>query len=121
MDTRLQATKYIWTAFALSILFIMAGTIATESSIGAGHVVMVAICAIASMIPTIVMWEKGSAAQYMTQEQAAQKSKRRGGIDRLVDKLSENERAALLDRLQDEADELRYSLSDDGELVHMRR
>ena len=119
-DTRLEATKYIWTAFALAILAIMGGTFLTDSTIGAGHVVMTAVIAGACMIPTIVMWEKGAPVM-MSDEHAARKTKRRANVDRLIDRLSDEDRAALFDRLQDEAEEYRYSLSDDGELVNMRR
>ena len=119
-DSRLIATKYIWTAFAASMFFIMTGTFLTGASIGAGHVIMTCAIAIACMVPTIIIWEKAQPAMMMDAQEASQKAKRRN-VDHLMDRLSDEERAVLLNRLQEEAVEHRYTLSDDGELVSMRR
>jgi hypothetical protein len=123
MNIRLQATKYIWIAYTLSMaaLFI-SSTQGNGTSFGAGHVVVAIAASIMAFLSTGTVWNWGnvSAAETLVDAEAHESMKRKHNnkLDRIVSRLSDEERAALIERLEDNMGQ--YGLSDDGELVKYR-
>jgi hypothetical protein len=122
MNIRLTATKYIWLAYTVSMAALFISSTQGGGSFGAGHVVIAVAASIMAFVSTGTVWNWGnlSAAETLLDADAAESSKRKNSnkLDRIISRLSDDERAALMERLEDDMGQ--YGLSDDGELVKFR-
>lgn len=125
-NTRLEATRYIWTAFAFALvaLFISGGI---ANGIQAAHVVLGIVIAIAATGATGFIWNFGDYEETVMigEDNAIEKAKRER-LDKVIRELSSEELIALKRRLSDGTidDDLLYermTLSDDGELMPVER
>ena len=125
-NTRLEATRYIWTAFAAALiaLFISGGM---ANGIETAHVILGVVMTIACVGATGFIWNFGDYVETeMIEAASAGEKAKRDRIDRVLRDLSSDELANLKRRLSDGSidDDLLYehmTLSDDGELVPMER
>lgn len=112
---RLEATKYIWTGFAVIMgLIFGAGLLGYE--IGVGQIVVGIVLSIATFLSTGTIWNWGAAkleSEFIEGEQAAgEKAKRQQrGLNRLLDQLSDDELLDLREELR------RQKYASDGELL----
>lgn len=120
-QTRLRATKYIWMAYAFSMLFLMINSAANNQDLGAGHVVIIAIMTIGGFLSTGNIWNWGSLQNSDSQSSESTLEKRKGNakLERMLERLSDEERFALRHHLESEQAG-RYALEEDGELVQYR-
>jgi hypothetical protein len=115
---RLEATKYIWTGYAVVMSLMFGSTFFNNVELGAGHVVLGVVVSIATFLCTGSVWNWGSVkleSEFVeAEESSSEKQKRQNarGIDRLLDQLSDDE---LLD-LREDLRQRRYS--SDGELLY---
>ena len=106
MNIRLQATKYIWIAYMLSMAALFISSTQGGGSFGAGHVVVAVAASIMAFLATGTVWNWGniSAAETVFDADAVETIKRKNNskLDRIVSSLSDEERAALIERLEDD-------------------
>ena len=116
-SVRLEATKYIWTGYAVIMGLMFAGVFFNGTEISVGHVILGIAITIGTFLCTGSVWNWGSVKlenEYLHAEESSEKAKRQQGhsIDRLLDQLSDDE---LLD-LREEMRQRR--VSSDGELLY---
>jgi hypothetical protein len=116
-SVRLEATKYIWTGFAVVMGLMFGGTF-FGYDIGAGQVVLGIIISIVTFLSTGTVWNWGSVkleSEYMQADETGEKSKRKQSLDNLLDRMTDDE-------LLDLREELRRSKSlSDGELLYQEK
>ncbi|MGB7338497.1 MAG: hypothetical protein WBC91_06355 [Phototrophicaceae bacterium] len=125
-ETRLQATRAVWTALgiALAFLFLSAGI---GSGLQTGHVILGVAMVIAGMGSTSFIWTVGESARADTRAEIANQEKaKRDRLDRVLRDLSDDDLMTLRQRLSDGSidDDVLYeqmTLSDDGELIPSER
>jgi len=124
MEIRLAATRYIWGAFAVIILGLLATPI-FGSSLGLAHVIIAAVVALGAFLGTGMIWAWGdpNLSQGANVESSARKQKR-GSVERLadeIDSMSDEDLQRLRLRLSGDVREVlttpEYGLSDEGELM----
>jgi esterase/lipase superfamily enzyme len=77
-SVRLEATKYIWTGFAV-VMGLMFGGSFFGYEVGVGHVVLGIVISIATFLSTGTVWNWGSVkmeSEFMQAEETSEKSKR---------------------------------------------
>jgi len=119
--TRLKATQYIWTGFAIIgiVMMIMSSAI---GDFGLGQLIAFLGAAFVTMVSTGTIWNWGDLpTENMASESASQKRKRDDRINRLLASLDDEDLETLLEmksqrRLSD-IDNDPIGISDDGELV----
>jgi|GEM_PF-2768883 len=122
MEIRLAATRYIWTAFGLMMLGLMATTIFGSDGLGLGHVIIAVVLATASFLSTGTVWNWGDGS---TTNAVAEASKqKRSSVDRLaneLDSMSDEDLERLRSRLSGDVRDVlttaNYGVSDEGELM----
>jgi hypothetical protein len=116
-SVRLEATKYVWTAYAV-VMGLMFGSSFFGYELGAGHIVLGIIISIVTFLSTGTVWNWGSVkleSDFMQADETSEKSKRKQSLDSLLDRLSDDE-------LLDLREELRRSKSlSDGELMYQEK
>lgn len=124
MEIRLAATRYIWSAFGLMMLGLMATSIFGDSSLGVGHVIIAVVMAMAAFLSTGMVWNWGDASNTGTNVAALSAKQKRSSVDRLADELdsmSDQELERLRSRLSGDVREVlttpTYGVSDEGELM----
>jgi len=124
MEIRLSATRYIWGAFALTMLGLMSTTI-FGNSLGLSHVIIASVVALAAFLGTGMIWAWGDShnSQSVSAESIARKQKR-GSVERLadeIDSMSDDDLQRLRMRLSGDVREVlttsEYGVGDDGELM----
>jgi hypothetical protein len=120
MNTRLQATQYIWTTFAIAMAILFITTIFTPGGLGVGHVILGVFISGAVFVSTGTVWNWGSVGEGEMTSEVKSTSKRKR-LDAMLDEMDEADVQALRERLMLDEDAQRYGLSDDGELVQRRR
>jgi hypothetical protein len=114
-NVRLEATKYIWTAFAV-VLGLMFGTSwFGEFELGAGHIVLGIVISVAAFLSTGAVWNWGTLKfdnETIMDDTASssEKAKRGYSLSHLLDQMSDDE-------LLDLREELRRHKYSDGELI----
>ncbi len=114
-NIRLKATLYIWGALTL----IMLGLLYTVWMLGefsVGHIIVAIFLALSATGSTIAMWVSGEES---STNASVAKDKSGDRINRLLDKLSEDDLERLRERLLDERSD--FGLGQDGELVRLRK
>ena len=116
-SVRLEATKYIWTGYAVIMGLMFGSSFFNNVEIGVGHVILGIAVTIGTFLCTGSVWNWGSVKlenEYISAEESSEKAKRQHGhsIDRLLDQLTDDE---LLD-LRKELRQRR--VSSDGELLY---
>ena len=124
MEIRLAATRYIWTAFGLMMLGLMATTIFGDSSLGVGHVMIAVAMAIASFLSTGMVWNWGDASNSSANAVALASKQKRSSVERLaneLDSMSDEDLERLRTRLSGDVRDVltapSYGVTDDGELM----
>ena len=122
-QTRLEATKAIWTAIAFILIAMFVTTGIWGDGMSGGHIFLGVILAMAGMGSTSFVWD--SAKKDEDSEQNQEKAKRER-IDKVIRDLSDEDLLRLKSRLVDGSidDDVLYehmTLTDDGELVPMER
>lgn len=112
-SVRLEATKYIWTGFAVIMALMFAGPFFNNMELGAGHIVLGVVVSIATFLSTGTVWNWGSIKldNEFIESENSEKSKRSHSLDSLIDQMSDDE-------LLDLREELRRSKNSDGELLY---
>lgn len=123
MKIRLQATRYIWVAYALTMVTMFMSLVFTGNPLSAGYVVIATAASIMAFVSTGTVWNWGDLDDDDddAEDEAYDKRKRRHPVklERIMSRLSDEERAELRERLDE--DTMRYGLSDDGEIVEFKR
>ncbi|MEO1645538.1 MAG: hypothetical protein AAFR67_10155 [Chloroflexota bacterium] len=124
-ETRLQATKYIWTAFGLTMFFLMMTAGIFAGGLDASYVVLGVFISIAAIGATGLVWESignDSEEEAMLSTEKAKRDR----LDSVLRDLSSEDLRRLKQRLHDGTidDDLLYeemTIGDDGELVMRER
>jgi hypothetical protein len=120
MNIRLKATKYIWTAYTLTMLVVFGSAAANGDPLSIGHVVIAVAAALMAFLSSSTVWSWGnvSSAEMQSVEEEMGKRKNNARLENLIARLSDTERDILRERLM--ADPVHYDVGDDGELVSYR-
>lgn len=120
MNIRLKATKYIWLAYTFTMIALFVSSTQGGGSFGPAQVVVAIAASIMAFLSTGTVWSWGNvgAAETMIEDNEARKRKHRTKLDKIVSRLSDNEREELRERLADEI--VHYDVGDDGEFVSYR-
>jgi hypothetical protein len=98
-ETRLMATFLIWLAFTVTMVTAMVTGIASDS--GAYFLAAFTIFVIGVSVATTAVWRYGSSD---TSAQSSEKTKRRSQVERLLERMDENELDELRTRLMSDSD-----------------
>jgi hypothetical protein len=114
-NVRLEATKYIWTAFAVVLGMMFGSSWFGDFELGAGHIVLGIVICVAAFLSTGTIWNWGTIKlenETIMDDSASssEKAKRGFGLNRLLDQMSDDE-------LLDLREELRRHKYSDGELI----
>jgi hypothetical protein len=120
-NIRLEATKYIWTAIATVMAFLYGGTVIAEQSIGVEHVIITIVLGIAAFLSMGMVWSWGHIKfeNEFIEASSSEKEKRSRKLDRMLNRLSDDDLEALRQHLAYENQA--YGIDDDGELMYMER
>lgn len=124
--TRLEATKYIWTAYGIALVALFISG-AAANGLEAAHVVLGIAMSIAAFLCSGLVWSWGEVSNVSAVAMMSESEKvKRERIDNVLRDLSSEELYALKQRLTDGTvnDDMLYEqmmLSDDGELISMER
>ena len=120
-QVRLHATRYIWTAFALIMILMIAGATFSGAGIEAPHVIISIVLSICAFLATGVVWNFGDVDNESHSKRHEDKSKvDTGRLDDLMDSLSPHDMAILRQRLSEtNEDDNPYILGEDGELLRI--
>ncbi|MDQ7026633.1 MAG: hypothetical protein Q9P44_13880 [Anaerolineae bacterium] len=120
MNIRLTATRYIWVAYSLTMIALFISSTQNGGSLGAEHVLVALAASIMAFLSTGTVWSWGKvgAEETMVEHDETKKRKHRSKMDKIVSRLSDDEREELRERLADEI--VHYDVGDDGELVSYR-
>lgn len=119
---RLAATRTIWIAFALSMLFLSLTALWTPGGFGLAQVILGVAFVVMSMVSTGFVWNWGEIPTTDATEEM-QKSKRRDRLGDMLDNMSDDELDELRHRLMYQnthRDDVDYDIGTDGELVRRR-
>src|SRR5690349_5317738 len=115
MNVKLEGTRYVWTAFAVAMAFLLGSTLFGNGGLSVGHVILGIAIAVAALASTAVMWGTDKEHEYGMQMQNStmEKAKRRN-LDAMLSRLSDDELMELRNRLSNRESEEDYALGDDG-------
>ena len=112
-EQRISLTRYIWTTLLITIAAII--LLAGKSL--SGLIIPIIIFLVGGAIPItgfVLNWGAGLDSD---SSQSTEKSKRDAKLDKMLERLSDEEREALRQRLA--YDEQPYGIGEDGELVYI--
>ena len=123
MEIRLAATRYIWTAFGLTMLGLMA-TALFGDGLGVGHVIISVVIAIAAFLGTGTVWNWGDASNGANNVILEASKQKRNSVERLaneLDSMSDSDLERLRTRLSGDVRDVlttpSYGVTDEGELM----
>lgn len=114
-QTRLEAIKTIWIAFAVVNLMLLATTFSGSDGLGLAHLLFAVATSVAAALSTGFIAFGSSDSSDETAAAQSAKQKREERLSRLMAELSEEDLEALRLHLEAEV-EPQYGLSSDGEL-----
>lgn len=117
-QSRLKATQYIWTAYFFALLIVNGSILFYGEDLEIGHIILSVFVTFGSVGATGFVWNWGNVPT--TESVSPQKGKRLSRIDAILDMMDEKDRAALYQRLAEEANEEQISFGEDGELIKRR-